>query len=256
MKYPFLSSVILISLCVSYSSGVYAQSSMKSSANVTMFGAGTAFTLPQGDGFIGATIVDPRGGVQGSGSDGDLAFGAGFGNPFKSVGFEVDVNVTSLKDNFADSGSLTLKASRALFAQPNHVVFGSISAANLGAWGEAKASDESFNLTFSGITQIDGYTLIHPLMWTLGYGSDPVLITAGSSQTEEGIFAGLGLGITEYFGISLSVTENQLNSGVGFKIPGLDGVSISYGINDITDNMERKQQTLSISYSLTGIFGG
>lgn len=82
------------------------------------------------------------------------------------------------------------------------------------------------------------------------------LSTAGSSQTEDGIFGGLGLGITEFLGTSLSVTENQLNAVVGFKIPGLDDVSISYGINDITDNMKRKEQTLSISYSLTNIFGG
>ena len=48
---------------------------------------------------------------------------------------------------------------------------------------------------------------------------------------------------------------DSLNAGIGFKIPNLDNISFSYGINDITNNMKRKQQTLSISYSFTDIFG-
>ena len=256
MKISSIIKILILGFYTSSVSVVSAETSIKSSAKVTMFGADTAFTLPRGDIFVGATIADPRGGIRGSDTDGDLAFGAGFGDPFKSVGFEIDSNITSLTNDFADSGSLTLKASRALLSQPNYVVFGAVSAANLGSWGAARVTDKAYNLIFSGVTQIDGYSLIHPLMWTVGYGTDSVLSTAGSSRTEQGIFAGLGLGITQNIGASISATENQLNAGVGFKIPGLDDISVSYGINDITDNMERKQQTVSVSYSLTDIFGG
>ncbi|WP_163852306.1 hypothetical protein [Pseudooceanicola aestuarii] len=228
----------------------------KPSASVTMFGADTAFILPHGSIFMGATATDPRGGVSGAGTDGDLSFGAGFGNPIDAVGLEVDVNVTSLSDDFGDSGSLTLKVARALLLQPNHVIFGSVAASNLGAWGDDKASDERWNVAVSGLTQIEGPALVHPVMWTVGYGSDSVLSTPGSSLTEDGLFAGVGIGVTRHLGVAISGTENQLNAGIGVTVPGVDGLSVSYGVNDITDNMNRKQQMLSVSYTLTDVFGG
>lgn len=82
MKSLFILKTPVVLLCFSLAGGVHAEPQMKTSANVTIFGANTAFTLPQGDKFVSATIADPRGGVQGEDIDGDLAFGAGFGNPF------------------------------------------------------------------------------------------------------------------------------------------------------------------------------
>lgn len=233
----------------------FAQAGLKASANVTMFGADTAFVLPHGGMYFGGTLSDPRGGISGNDSDADASFGIGFGNPVDSIGFQADVNITGV-DPFLDSGNLTLKAARALALRPNHVVFGSLAVSNVAPWGDAKLGDERWNVTVSGMTQIDGPQLVHPVMWTIGYGSDAVLSTAGSSLTEEGLFAGIGVGVTEYFGVAVSGTENQLNAGVGFKVPGAEGLSISYGVNDITDNMERKQQMLTVSYSLTNVFGG
>lgn len=224
-------------------------------ANVTMFGADTAFILPRGDMFVGATLSDPRGGISGNDMDGDMSFGAGFGNPIDAVGFEIDVNITGL-DPFLESGNLTLKASRALLLRPNHAVFGAVSASNLAPWGDDKLGTERWNATVSGMTQVQGGALIHPVMWTLGYGSDAVLSTPGSSLTEEGFFAGLGVGLTKSLGASVSGTENQLNLGLGFKVPGIEGVNVSYGLNDITDNMDRKQHMFTVSYSLSDVFGG
>lgn len=233
----------------------FAQVGLKDSANVTMFGADTAFVLPHGNMYFGGTLSDPRGGISGSDTDADASFGIGFGNPIDSIGLQADVNITGV-DPFLDSGSLTLKAARALALRPNHVVFGSLAVSNIAPWGDAKLGDERWNVTVSGMTQIDGPKLVHPVMWTVGYGSDAVLSTPGSSLTEEGLFAGVGFGVTEHFGVAVSGTENQLNAGVGFKVPGAEGLSISYGVNDITDNMERKQQMLTVSYSLTNVFGG
>lgn len=183
------------------------------------------------------------------------AFGAGFGNPIDAVGFEVDLNITGT-DPLFDSGSLTLKMARALYLSDNHAVFGSAVVSNVAPWGDAKAGDQNWNVTVSGLTQFEGPNLMHPVMWTVGYGSNAVLSTPGSSATEEGLFAGVGIGLTKYVGVAISGTENQLNAGLGFKIPGVDGVSISYGVNDITDNMDRKQQQLTVSYSMMNVFGG
>lgn len=232
-----------------------AQSTPKASAKVTMFGADTAMPIPRGDVFFGLTYTTPRGGVKGRGGDGDLSFGAGFGSPIDAIGFQATANITSVHpSDFGDSGSFGFKAARALILQPNHVVFGAISAGNVGAWGDGKGSDATWNVTVSGITQIDGAALIHPVMWTIGYGSDAVLSTAGSSQTEAGLFGGVGIGVTRNIGFSVSATKSQLNAGIGFSIPGLDGVNVSYGINDIANNMKRRQQTLSISYNIADFF--
>nr|WP_319248089.1 hypothetical protein [uncultured Celeribacter sp.] len=234
--------------------GLGSGASAQSVANVTMFGADTAFILPSGGAFVGATLTDPRGGVSGNDWDGDIALGMGFGDPITSLGFEVDLNITGVEP-FMDSGAFTLKAARALALQPNHVVFASLGVGNFAAWGDADESDENWNVTVSGLTQIQGNRMIHPLMWTVGYGSDTTLSEAGSSLTEEGLFAGLGVGVTEYMGVSVSGTENQMNAGLGFKIPGLDGWGVSLGMNDITDNMDRQQKVLSISYSTLDLFG-
>ncbi|WP_010141969.1 hypothetical protein [Oceanicola sp. S124] len=220
-----------------------------------MFGADSAFILPHGGVFAAGTLSDPRGGIAGNDMDGDLSFGAGFGNPIDAIGFEVDLNITGT-DPLFDSGNLTLKAARALLVSDNNVIFGSAAVSNVAPWGDAKLGDTTWNVTVSGLTQFEGPSLVHPVMWTVGYGSDAVLSTPGSSLTEEGLFAGVGVGLTKYVGLSVSGTENQLNAGLGFKVPGLDGVSITYGVNDITDNMERKQQMLTISYSKLNVFGG
>ncbi|MBL3566753.1 hypothetical protein JMM61_16175 [Rhodovulum sulfidophilum] len=233
----------------------FGQSVVKDSANVTMFGADAAFTLPKGDMYFGATLSDPRGGVSGKGTDGDMSMGIGFGNPITSLGFELDLNVTELEP-FGDSGNFTLKTSRALLMRPNHVIFGSAAVSNLAAWGDSNVGNERWNATISGLTQFEGADLIHPFMWTVGYGSDAVLSTAGSSLTEEGWFAGVGIGVTETFGMSVSATENQYNVGVGVRVPGIEGLNVSYGVNDITDHMDRKQQMLTLTYSLNDVFGG
>jgi hypothetical protein len=223
--------------------------------NVTMFGADTAFILPHGAMFIGGTLSDPRGGVAGNDMDGDIAFGAGFLSPTDSIGLEVDVNITGTDPMF-DSGALTFKASRALSLQPNSAIFGSVAVSNVAAWGDAKLADERWNATISGMTQIAGPSITHPIMWTVGYGSDAVLRTPGRSLVDSGVFAGVGIGVNKYFGVSVSGTENQMNAGIGISIPGLDGVGISYGVNDITDHMERRQQLLSITFTKLNVFKG
>jgi hypothetical protein len=254
MKYFLQISTFAMSIVLATSAA--AENETKESANATLFGAETAFILPHGFGYIGATLTDPRVGIAGSGRDGDLSFGAGFGNPVSAVGVQVDVNITGIFNGFADSGSLTLKTARALVLQPNQAVFGAVSISNVAAWGDAAVSDAQWNMTISGLTQIEGPTLIHPIIWTVGYGSDAVLQATGSSLTTAGFFGGVGVGLTKNTGISVSATQNQLNAGIGLKVPGLNGVSISYGVIDITDNMERKQHSLSVSYTLQNIFGG
>lgn len=223
-------------------------------ANLGMFGADTAFILPKGAVYAAGSLMDPRGGIPGNDRDGIVSFGAGFGDPVTALGLQADLNVTGT-DPFGDGGNMTFKVARMVYHAPAHVVFASAAVGNVLPWGDEKGRDTRWNMTVSGLTSFQGPTLLHPVMWTAGYGSHAVLSTPGSSLTEEGFYGGVGTGITTWLGAGVGFTENQLNAGISLKIPGLEHVGITYGINDITDHMDRRQQVLSISISKSKLFG-
>lgn len=220
-----------------------------------LYGADSAFILPNGAISFGGTLTDPRGGVAGSGKDGDLALSFGLGNPIDAVGVQVDMNITGTDPVF-DSGAFNIKVARSLYLGDELVVFGAVTASNLAPWGDAEGEDVNWTGTVTGMTEIATPNVIYPVMMTIGYGSNTTLLTAGQSDTGEGLFAGIGVGVAKYLGVSISGTENQLNAGVSIGVPGVPELGISLGVNDVTDNMDRKQKTLSVSYTMMDPFGG
>ena len=69
----------------------------------------------------------------------------------------------------------------------------------------------------------------------------------GLGRIDDGAFIGLGVGVSPNLSVSLSATETQLNAGIGFGIPEFPNLSIGMGIFDVTDNVERRQFSLSVS---------
>ncbi|KAA2311373.1 hypothetical protein DL237_19965 [Pseudooceanicola sediminis] len=220
-----------------------------------LYGADSAFILPNGAVSFGGTLTDPRGGVSGAGKDGDLALSFGLGNPIDAVGVQLDMNITGTDPVF-DSGAFNIKVARSLYLSDDLVVFGAVTASNLAPWGDAEGEDVTWTGTVTGMTEIATQSAIYPVMMTVGYGSNTTLLSAGQSDTGEGMFAGVGVGVAKYLGVSVSGTENQLNAGVSIGVPGVPELGITLGVNDVTDNMDRKQKTLSVSYTLTDPFGG
>ena len=67
--------------------------------------------LDGGSGFVALTLVDPRDGIDGNDTDGDLAVGYTVGSASESLALTFGVGITSLED-FGEDGAFFLNASR------------------------------------------------------------------------------------------------------------------------------------------------
>ena len=205
---------------------------------------------PQGNtGFVALTLVNPREGVSGEGWDGDLSLGYTLGDAVENLGFTFGVNVTSLEDNFGDDGAFFLSASRQIASSGANRTYLGLQAANLGGWGDAEEDDEAVSATVSHLTSFNAAGGDVPVQFSLGYGQDTVVEDDGSGDKDDGVFLGVGFGITENFGASASATQNQLNLGVGFSITNLPNIGFSAGVFDVTDNTERRQFSFTAAFA-------
>jgi hypothetical protein len=220
--------------------------SMTANAFPSIFGASSAFPAAGNTGFIVLTYASPRGGVDGAGGDGDLAFGYTLGSPVNSVSVTAGVNVTGLEP-LGDSGTLFISAARALSIGESGATFAGLSIGNLAGWGDARDSDESYSIYVSHLTSIPARVEI-PVQFTFGYGNQTTLSTDGLGIIDDGFFAGMGLGVGENLSIGLSFTEATLNIGATVTMPGLGGLSFTAGVYDAADNANRQQFVLSVGY--------
>lgn len=213
------------------------------SMNVTMQGIGSGTVAPGGT-LFGSISGSNKRGPDSDDVDGSLSFGAGFGNAATGIGLQASVNVTSVEDrDFGDSGFLSLKFGHS-FDRTLHAAIGFD---NVVTWGDA--SDNSVETTVA-LTRFGhlGGSGGTPYMLTLGAGSH-------ARDDDPGLIAGFGLGLTEYLGASISYSGDYANLGVGVKIPGLKGASVSLTCNDIFDEEDSRRATLSLSFTLRNAFG-
>lgn len=220
----------------------------------TMFGAPSALGAPKGTAYASINYANPRGGVPGNSADGDVAAGFFLGNPISAIGVRVGVDVTGL-DPFGDTGSFSVSANRFLFSSEKSVMFAGVSGSGLGGWGTAAASPQySGYVTRWGEVNIAGD---RPYTWTVGYGQDAQFVGNGNTNKQDGVFWGAGIGVTNFLSASVSGTTNSLNAGVGLQIPGVNGLSVSAGYYDITNEHNRRQASVSVGYStnVSNLFG-
>ncbi|MEM9318923.1 MAG: hypothetical protein AAGA70_07930 [Pseudomonadota bacterium] len=211
----------------------------------SVFGAATAFPSPAGSGFAGLTYANPRGGIEGEGPDGDAGAGYTVGNPIENVSLTFGLAITSL-EGFGDSGSLSVSAARAISVGPRSLTFAGVSASNLAAWGDAEDSPEAYAAYVSHLRTLRTNSGEIPILLTAGWG-DQITIDEDTGAIEEGIFVGVGVGVARNLSVSVSATETQLNTGIGFSIPDLPRISVSMGVFDVTNNVERRQFSLGVS---------
>lgn len=214
-----------------------------------IFGAASAIPAPGGTGFVGVTYVNPRDGVSGRGSDGDLSFGYTFGSPVENVSVTLAATILGL-DPFGDSGEFYIGASRMLRAGGNSATFIGASSNGWGAWGDAEdkpLSNAAYVSHLVAFPLASGTEL--PVQFTLGYGDNTTLSDTGSGVIDPGFFYGVGVGLTQNLSASLSGTSTQVNMGIGVTIPGVPGLGISAGVLDVTDNTNRQQFSLTAAFA-------
>lgn len=132
------------------------------------FGSPTAYGAAWGQVFAGVggqTLSTP-----GQDVDGSALVGAGIGDARRSIGFEVAVNVISLRDSFGDAGSSNYKLHRVL---PDRSAF-AIGVADAGGWGDAQDAPSSKYGVYSKAVDLMPETPKRPLTlaWTVGLGTD------------------------------------------------------------------------------------
>ncbi len=213
-----------------------------------IFGATSAVAAPGGTGYVALNYANPRGGIEGANADGDISAGYTLGNPIDAVSVSFGVSITSLEDNFGDSGNFFVSASRLLRAGGNSATFAGLSTGNLHGWGDAKDSDASLSGYISHLVAFPTSSGEMPVQFTLGYGNQITYDASTPTSPHEGLFAGVGVGVTENLSLSASATATQLNIGASMSVAQMPGLGITAGVYDVTDNVERRQFTLTVAF--------
>lgn len=225
-----------------------AQNAAPPPKNLTLLGIPSATVAPAGLGFVSLALTSRRYDDPDS-ADGSMALGFGLGSPEEGIGVQVTGIITSLTDDFADSGYFQLKASRRVQAGPAPVYVGA-SLGHLANWGDSRGSDVTGTLTvtrFSQFTRSDGMT--HPIMATLGAGSG-----VRNNGVDPGVFFGVGVGLTPVVGASAAWTGDGLDVGVALRPPGSRNMQFTLTVNDVFDNDDQRRVTGSVNLFTTSLF--
>ena len=213
----------------------------------SVFGVATAVPPADGTRYVALTYATPRGGIAGGSADGELAFGYTLGSPVRNVSATIGANITSLTDDFGDSGNFNLSLSRMVATGSRSATFVGLSVGKLGGWGDAAAENEAYSVQVSHLVGVGASDT--PVQLTLGYGNQTTLSDDGLGTLDDGFFYGVGVGVTEALSLSLSGTETQFNLGATANIAAFDGLSVTAGVYDVTENVSRRQVSLTVGYS-------
>jgi len=221
--------------------------------SVTLQGIQSATVAPSGLAFASVAGTTFNTQEQRIEDNADLSgvFGFGTGNAEEGVGFQFSANITSLFDNFANSGYISLKASHRLAGSRTPTYVG-VSLDHLGQWGDY-AEDYEPTVTFA-VTSFPDVTLggeMFPLMLTAGAGTH-----VRTNGTEPGIFFGAGIGLTQNLGASFAWTGESVTLGSGFKFDGLENITFTASVDDVFDQLDSRRITLSATWFTQDLFGG
>lgn len=217
--------------------------------NVTLLGIPPATVAPDGMVFAALAWTDKRNGLTDD-ADGSAAVGFGIGVGDDLFDLQFTAHITSLEDDLGDSGFFDIRASKRIDAGSIPTYLG-LRVGRIGAWGDAELEDDelsySGSLTAFPVARIGGD--VYPLMATIGAGSH-----AREFGTESGVFAGLGIGLTESFGTSVAYNGDNFDVGASFRIPGLDSVGFNVILNDAFDQDDRQRVILSVNWIAENVF--
>jgi hypothetical protein len=210
---------------------------------LTQVGIATGTVAPNGVGFVSlsGTNRSPAGNT-----DGSLALGFGIGSAEETVGLQVTAQVTSITDDFAGSGYVALKLSRRLGEMPLYVA---LQGDHLLNWGDSALVDPSAKLALSWFGGVSTASDSYPVMVTLGAGTK-----IRNLGQDPGLFAGVGVGLTESLGVSAAFSGDYFDIGAGLRLS--DRLSVVGAVNDVFDQKDRRRLTVSVNYSFSNLFGG
>lgn len=244
-------SAVLAALFVVGAGAATAQQRDAGSAKlVAITGVQSATVAPGGLAFASLAGTTQRQGTDEDDIDGSLALGVGLGSAEDAVGVQITYFATSLTDDFANSGSLAVKASRRVAAGASTTYVG-LGIDDIAAYGDADDLDPRVTLSVTNFSRLTlgpaGDT--YPLMLTLGAGSK-----LRNDRDDAALYAGAGIGLTPNIGISAAYTGEVVDIGSIFRIPGLDDFAFTAAVNDVFDDEDSRRMTFSVNYFLRDLF--
>lgn len=214
---------------------------------VVIQGVATAATMPGGTAFASISGTTRREGREGI--DGSLAFGVGFGDAQKTIGAQIVANITSAEpDDFGDSGSFSVKLSRALPASLGGGAIG-LTFDNQAPWGDVSAEDVRTSVAWTTASQFplsNGNQL--PLLLNFGVSSES---DYHDSWTP---FGAIGFGLSEAYSMTLAHNGDYAILGVTARWPGQDNMSVHASLLDAFDQRDERRVTLTASFAFNDLF--
>lgn len=224
-------------------------SALQTPKNPVLLGIGSGIVAPHGTVFVSVNGTTGRADLGTDTPDGSLAFGVGLGDATKTVGVQVTGTVSSLTDRgdaqALEAGAVGLKFSRAITAS----TFAGVAFDNVFGFGGEADEPVKTTLAVTHFRDVQIGSESYPLMLTAGYGTH-----VREFGEEPGVLLGAGMGITEHTGVSISTNTDYVNLGVGMKVPGVNGLSVSATLVDAFDQEDETVGQFAISYSFSDLF--
>lgn len=217
--------------------------------NVTLLGIPSATVAPHGLVFGSLSVSSDVPGPVTHG-DGSLALGFGLGSAEENVGLQVTSYFTNFSDSIGGSGYLAFSASRRVSAGSTPLYAG-LSIGQVGGWGNSSALDPSATVTLTGFSALVGRDgEVWPLMFTLGGGSN-----IRNGETDPGLFAGVGIGLTEELGASVAWYGDHVNLGTSYRPQGTTNGYFTASLIDAFDQQDSRRAVVSFNLLLGNLFG-
>ena len=194
-------------------------------------------------------------------TDGSILIGHTFGDAQRNVGVQLSWGIFSTdSDDFGGEGAFSVKFSRELVggAKP---LYGALTLSNLLAYGNDKNRelDEAATLSLTHFNSLQVGNEVLPIMATVGYGTQvkTAPLAAGRPfQRDPGFFAGVGVGLTPNFGVSIAGNNSFASVGTAFRFDQVKNTEFQLSVDDVFDDIDQRRITLNVIYSTQDLFGG
>jgi hypothetical protein len=213
-------------------------------SHTSVLGVSGGSVAPAGLGFVSltGTTTDTDGG---NGTfDGSAAFGFGAGS-IAGISTQVTASITSLTDNFGDSGSLGVKFGRSIPTSGSDLSFG-LAISGLAGWGDSRRAGVKTTAAVSSrdVVYLENGGRIS-YAWSLGLGDK---VAEGDNL---GAFGGVSVGINPQFGLSAAYDGRGFDLGASYLVPDVPGLNVTVLANDVLGQDTASGVTVSLAYSFT-----
>ncbi len=217
--------------------------------HLALAGIPSALTAPNGTGFAGIALTNKESATSDR-ADGSAVVGFAFGSAEETIGIQISANITSLENDFADSGFLSVKASRRIH-DGKAPIYASIGFGYLGGWGDSKPRDETATIAFTRFSELQIGQDSFPVMATIGAGSH-----LRNNDKDPAIFFGLGIGVSKNVALSAAYTGQSVTLGTSFKFDEIPNMNFGLSVDDAFNDVGERRIVFTAGIVFDKLFGG